>query len=94
MLWHRRLGHISLDVLKQLLDLPATYHNSNIDSCFTCAQSKQTIFSFPHSSPTTKAYFDLIHVDVWGPHKLNLIMVISTSSLLLMTFQDTLGFIF
>ena len=41
------------------------FHNSSI-----CPLTKQTTLSFPRSSITTHSAFDMLHCDVWGPHKI------------------------
>lgn len=69
MLWHNRFGHVSLDKLKCSLQLPMKYTYDAIQTFLICAQAKQTHLSFPHTISTSKAPFDLIHVDVWRPHK-------------------------
>jgi len=71
--WHRCLGHISFDKVKQLAD----YHSEMIidgshtnPTCESCIAAKQT--RTPNSSPatrTTTAPLQLIHTDLAGPMK-------------------------
>lgn len=37
--------------------------------CMICLMSRQSKLSFPTSAISTKAVFDLILVDTWGPYK-------------------------
>ena len=65
-LWHFRLGHPSssrVQVLKQ--DHPFI-SNDKVD-CEICHFSKQRKLSFPVSLSISKNYFDLVHIDIWGP---------------------------
>jgi len=71
--WHRCLGHISFDKVKQLAD----HHSEMIidgsrtnPTCVSCIAAKQT--RTPNSSPatrTTTAPLQLIHTDLAGPMK-------------------------
>ena len=69
MIWHKRFGHASIETLHKLSLIPNTCHDVDIDSCLVCAQSRQHRSSFPTSETYSKAPFDLIHVDTWGPYK-------------------------
>lgn len=70
-IWHSRLGHLSFSRFKLLFSsLPinketVSFHNN----CSICPLAKQTRLPFPISSITTKIPFELLHCDVWGPHK-------------------------
>lgn len=57
-LWHARLGHVPIHVMKQLpFDIDVT-----VDShCDVCHLSKQTRLPFPLSSSTSVSKFELIH---------------------------------
>ena len=69
-LWHQRLGHPSHAPLQFL---SKTIPHIMIDSahvCDVCHLAKQTCLPFPHSSIKFTAPFDLIHCDIWGPHKI------------------------
>ena len=70
-LWHFRSWHIShksLDVIKNKFSF-VKYNKSFI--CGICHFEKQKRLSFPLSASISKKYFDLIHVDVWGPYSLS-----------------------
>ncbi|CAL8992943.1 unnamed protein product [Prunus brigantina] len=67
-LWHLRLGHPSNAKLRSL-----SKHFSDISLpthiCDFCPLAKQTRLPFSSSSIKSIAPFDLIHCDIWGPHK-------------------------
>ncbi|CAL9006827.1 unnamed protein product [Prunus brigantina] len=63
-LWHMRLGHQSPARLR-LASSSLSFDNN----CSVCPMAKQTRLPFPLSSISTKAPFDLLHCDIWGPHK-------------------------
>ena len=65
--WHLRLGHIPFSSLKLLLP-QVVLPTSNV-ICQICPRAKQTKLKFPHSSIKTKAAFEMIHIDVWGPYQ-------------------------
>lgn len=68
-LWHQRLGHPSAAPLHNLSQcFPEIVFNSK-HVCEICPLAKQTRLSFASSSIKTVAPFDLIHCDIWGPHK-------------------------
>jgi len=68
-MWHRRLGHASLQRLDAISDsLGTTRHkNKGSDFCHVCHLAKQRKLSFPTSNKVCKKIFDLLHIDVWGP---------------------------
>lgn len=66
-LWHRRLGHPSNKVLRQLVSsslLGSQFLVSN-SFCSDCAMAKSIRISFPSQDHTSTAPFQLIHSDVW-----------------------------
>ena len=68
-IWHQRLGHPShtkIDILSKLLKL-SNVKNNHSDLCIICPLAKQKQISFPSNPKLSKAPFDLIHIDVWGP---------------------------
>ena len=68
-LWHRRLGHPST-APSQFLEKSTSGITFDFNShCDVCPMAKQTRLSFPLSSISTSAPFDLIHCDIWGPHR-------------------------
>jgi len=68
-MWHRRLGHASLQRLDAISDsLGTTRHkNKGSDFCHVCHLAKQRKLSFRTSNKVCKEIFDLLHIDVWGP---------------------------
>ncbi|CAI0435035.1 unnamed protein product [Linum tenue] len=73
LLWHRKLGHISLSKLTMLSKLnlargiPLLKDKANF-FCETCISGKQTRKSFKSKTDiTSTAVFELIHMDLFGP---------------------------
>ncbi|KAL2246006.1 UNVERIFIED_CONTAM: Retrovirus-related Pol polyprotein from transposon RE1 [Sesamum indicum] len=65
-IWHRRLGHVSHDVL---INTGLIHKNADrYSSCDICPQAKQHRLPFTVSSSYSPSIFDLIHVDLWGPY--------------------------
>lgn len=69
-LWHMRLGHPSDARLRLLATKNFDISFSN-KPCDFCPLAKQTRLPFTLSSITSTAPFDLIHCDIWGPHKVS-----------------------
>jgi hypothetical protein len=70
-LWHMKLGHVSNKVLKHLC---SQHHNIPFhvtDVCETCHFAKQKRLPFPSSNSIASWFFELIHVDIWGPLAVN-----------------------
>lgn len=68
-IWHNRLGHPAeqvLNVLKNKLDLDK---NTHISLCEVCHKAKQTREPFPLSNHKSKYLGDLVHLDLWGPYR-------------------------
>lgn len=68
-LWHQRLGHSSLDVVKVSLkscNIPFQSINE-ADLCYSCCVSK--FHRLPHSPSDSvlTAPLQVIHSDLWGP---------------------------
>nr|XP_016468765.1 PREDICTED: uncharacterized protein LOC107791253 [Nicotiana tabacum] len=66
-LWHKRLGHSPLKVLrsvKYLHDMHFKQHH-----CTACHVAKQSRLPFPVSSSYSKSIFDMVHGDIWGPYR-------------------------
>ena len=68
-LWHQRLGHPGLSVLSSSSVFSGVKYSASLDSCEVCFKAKQARDLFPESSNKTKACFELIHIDVWGPYR-------------------------
>ncbi|XP_049378187.1 uncharacterized protein LOC125842960 [Solanum stenotomum] len=68
-LWHMRLGHIPMGVLRRI----KAFNNCSsltLKQCSICPQARQTRVPFPISNSKADANFDLVHMDVWGPYKM------------------------
>lgn len=70
-LWHQRLGHPSTAPLHHLSQSFPDIVFNNKHVCEICPLAKQTRLSFPTRLINTIAPFDLVHCDVWGPHKIH-----------------------
>ncbi|XP_057251842.1 uncharacterized protein LOC130591897, partial [Beta vulgaris subsp. vulgaris] len=74
LLWHRRLGHPSMQVVCSLPGVTSSHHSTSGSSCLfdcdICFMGKQPRNSFPLSSNKASDIFDLIHCDIWGPNKI------------------------
>ncbi|XP_071724491.1 uncharacterized protein [Rutidosis leptorrhynchoides] len=69
-LWHQRLGHPFDQVLK-VLKGHLKIDNTNISyPCDTCHRAKQIRDPFPLSEHKSKDLGDLVHLDLWGPFKI------------------------
>ena len=72
-LWHRRLGHVSMNLLTKLAkrNLVEGLPNVAFDKdqfCTACQLGKQTRASFPSVSEiVTKRTLELLHMDLFGP---------------------------
>lgn len=72
-IWHKRLGHVSSHVLKQLLSIDSIDSKvicKQLSKCKVCPAAKQVRLPFPSSSTKTLACFELVHMDIWGPYKI------------------------
>ena len=71
--WHKRLGHISLSALRQMVSscavdgLGEVKFDSKSGSCDVCDKAKQTRESFPSSESCASTALGLVHCDVMGP---------------------------
>lgn len=66
-IWHKRMGHPSKVIMEYL---PFVCNKKDCDvNCDSCRMEKQTRFPFSTSTSCTKEIFELIHVDIWGPYK-------------------------
>ncbi|KAH0754407.1 hypothetical protein KY290_024677 [Solanum tuberosum] len=66
-LWHMRLGHASLKVLRKIDCLPSLQELNHL--CTVCPLAKQARLPFPTSSSFSTSPFSIIHCDVWGPYR-------------------------
>ena len=68
-LWHQRLGHPSYSPLWVLSKTNPEISPFSHDFCDVCPLAKQTRLSFHASTISSAKPFELIHCDIWGPHK-------------------------
>ncbi|KAK9079847.1 hypothetical protein SSX86_001520 [Deinandra increscens subsp. villosa] len=66
-IWHSRLGHLPFYKLKTLNLSSSTSFDTSCP-CDIYPKARQHKLPFPHSSRSTSAPFELIHIDVWGPY--------------------------
>lgn len=68
-LWHRRLG---FPCSQSLNSLSLLRHNTDLEllnKYYVFQLAKQTRLPFPTSESRIAKYFDLVHMDLWGPYK-------------------------
>lgn len=66
--WHLRLGHAPIAKLKSLgFDSPSCKTIEHI--CTTCPMGKFTKQPFPTSLSQSLQPFELLHIDIWGPYR-------------------------
>ncbi|KAL9230687.1 hypothetical protein vseg_006005 [Gypsophila vaccaria] len=70
-LWHKRLGHPSVQVMEHLPHVSNNKNNSGIKCCDIFFRAKQTRNAFPLSHNRADELFGLIHCDDWGPYREN-----------------------
>jgi GAG-pre-integrase domain/Integrase core domain/Pol polyprotein, beta-barrel domain len=70
-LLHRRLGHLSIDNVKRLVDKGLVEGvdavRGNVDFCEPCVKGKQHHLPFPKSGKRARNKLDLVHSDLCGP---------------------------
>ncbi|GKD99690.1 retrovirus-related pol polyprotein from transposon TNT 1-94 [Tanacetum coccineum] len=76
-LWHRRLSHLNFGTINQLTskdlvdELPKFKYNKD-HLCSTCEQGKSKKASLPPKLvPGTESKLELLHMDLYGPMRLN-----------------------
>jgi len=67
--WHLRLGHPSVKVMKHISILKNKVDVSIQEECMICPLAKQCRLKFPSSITKSSSLFQLMHMDVWGPHQ-------------------------
>ncbi|KAL0463254.1 UNVERIFIED_CONTAM: hypothetical protein Slati_0213000 [Sesamum latifolium] len=68
-IWHARLGHISKDRIRKLVD-SKSLEIDNLDhlpTCESCLKEKMTKKPFVGQSAIANGLLDLVHTDVCGP---------------------------
>jgi len=66
-LWHMKLGHPSDKILQLLVSDHSDICSPSIIACDACAFAKQKRLKYSSSTSKFLQYFELIHVDIWGP---------------------------
>ncbi|KAL0402188.1 UNVERIFIED_CONTAM: hypothetical protein Slati_4248700 [Sesamum latifolium] len=68
-LWHARLGHISKDRIRKLIDTKSLEIDDldHLPTCESCLKGKITKKPFVGQSSITNSLLDLVHTDVCGP---------------------------
>lgn len=69
-LWHQRLGHAPLASIGKIEGLKG-FEKSCTDVCLTCPAAKFTKLPYKHSESRARNIFDLVHIDIWGPYKVD-----------------------
>ena len=64
---HARLGHTSMSKMKYISACKDVITDKFF--CETCILAKAHRLPFGRSTITTKAPFQLVHMDLWGPYK-------------------------
>ena len=67
-LWHNRLGHAPMERIYKTGCISHICKNQH-DICLTCPLAKFTKLPYSPSTSCAKKKFDLIHIDIWGPYK-------------------------
>ncbi|KAL2939151.1 Retrovirus-related Pol polyprotein from transposon TNT 1-94 [Bienertia sinuspersici] len=68
-LWHKRLGHAPIHRIKKIEEFK-NLKTEKDDDCLICPAAKFTKQSFEVSSSRAKEAFELIHLDTWGPYRI------------------------
>nr|KYP72091.1 Retrovirus-related Pol polyprotein from transposon TNT 1-94 [Cajanus cajan] len=66
-LHHKRLGHLSFNLMKSLFSHLFTRESVESFNCDICQLSKHHRASYPISNRKSTSPFDLIHSDIWRP---------------------------
>lgn len=66
--WHKRLGHAPIDIIKRHKSLSALSSKDN-SHCTVCPLAKHNKLPFPLNTTLSKGVFELLHCDIWGPYK-------------------------
>lgn len=72
--WHNILGHISITSMQHIPVLKSVCTEEAkkiIEMRDICHKAKQCRNPFPISSTQSTGLFEVVHVDVWGPYKVN-----------------------
>lgn len=75
-IWHLRFGHMPFSQMKYVVPNCDLHNCTESSICQVCPAARQTRLHFPSSSIKSVAPFQLLHLDLWGPYKFLLIMVV------------------
>ena len=64
---HFCMGHLSFERLQLMQSCYFFLRNNKNFTCNTCHYAKHKKLSFPSSNSHASSYFDLLHMDIWGP---------------------------
>ena len=70
-LWHKRTSFFGVSTLESsLLPIPISKNLISIhNNRSICPKAKQTKLPFPLSTIKSHSLFNILHCDIWGPHK-------------------------
>ena len=71
-IWHRRLGHPCVPILKNVMNTIGTSNNFELDFCTAFQLGKSHQISFQNSTNVSSYPRELIHSDIWGPTPISL----------------------
>jgi len=66
-LWHMKLGHPSDKILQLLVSDHSDVCSPSIIACDACAFVKQKRLKYSSNTSKSLQFFELIHVNIWGP---------------------------
>lgn len=71
-LWHRRLGHLSMNSVHKMISSGTVKGvcrklSADLDFCDCCVKSKKTREPFTKTRPSTRRLLERVHTDVCGP---------------------------
>lgn len=67
--WPHRLCHVPMSVLRKIPIFHSLGNKVALNNCEVCPLAKRTRQPFPHSFSRSTCSFQLFHMDVWGPYK-------------------------
>ena len=65
-IWHRRLGHPCVPILKNVMNTIGISNNFEFDFCTACQLGKSHKISFQNSTNVSSYPIELIHSGIWG----------------------------
>lgn len=68
-LWHHRMGHTPMKKLMMIEEIGVK--GTGTDVCLACPLAKFTKLPFHKSDSRATEKFALVHIDTWGPYKVN-----------------------